>query len=164
MLIRDAKKGDIEKINKIYNQVVKSSNVTFDLEPFSIEKQHNWYKKHKKEGYPIIVAEVDNIVVGWASLSRWSDKKGYDYTAENSVYVDKADRGQGIGYKLLKKLIEKAKQKNIKNLIALITEGNQGSINLHKKFAYEKVGNLKKVGHKFNQYYDVEIYQLIVSE
>mgnify|MGYP000276435448 FL=1 len=86
MLIRDAKKEDIEKINKIYNQVVKSSNVTFDLEPFSIKKQHTWYKKHKKEGYPIIVAEVDNIVVGWASLSRWSDKKGYDYTAENSVY------------------------------------------------------------------------------
>lgn len=103
MLIRNANKDDIEKINKIYNQVVKSSNVTFDIKPFSIKKQLNWYKKHKKEGYPILVAEVDNIVVGWASLSRWSDKEGYKFTAENSVYVDKSYRGQGIGYKLLKK-------------------------------------------------------------
>ena len=164
MIIRDAQEKDIEKINKIYNKAVKDLTVNFDTEPLSLLEQTNWYQKHKDEGYPIIVAEKNEEVLGWASLSKWSEKEGYKYTVENSVYVESTNRNKGIGNKLLEKLIQKAKEKEFKNIIALITEGNEISITLHEKFGFKKVGTLHKVGYKFDQFIDVDLYQLRLDE
>lgn len=164
MIIRDAEEKDIEKINEIYNKAVKNLTVTFDTEPLSLTEQTKRYQKQKEEGYPIIVAENNGEVLGWASLSKWSEKEGYKYTVENSVYVEKDNRNKGIGKKLLEKLIQKAKEKEFKNIIALITEGNEVSIILHERYGFEKVGTLHKVGYKFDKFIDVDLFQLRLDE
>ena len=160
MEIRDAKEKDIEKINEIYNKAIKNLTVTFDTEPLSLEEQVMWYEKHKVEDYPIIVAEKNEEVLGWASLSKWSEKEGYKYTVKNSVYVDSENRNKGIGKKLLEKIISKARKRGFKNMIALITEGNEVSIILHERFGFEKVGTLNKAGYKFGKFIDVDLFQL----
>ncbi len=164
MIIRDAKEKDIEKINEIYNKAVKDLTVIFDTKPLSLTEQTKWYKNHQGEGYPIIVAEKNGEVLGWASLSIWSKKEGYRYTVENSVYVESEHRNKGIGKKLLEKLIEIAKEKEFKNIIALITEGNEVSIILHEKYGFEKVGTLNKVGYKFDKFIDVDLFQLRLDD
>lgn len=164
MIIRDAEEKDIEKINEIYNKAVKNLTVTFDTEPLTLAEQTKWYQKHKEEGYPIIVAENNGEVIGWASLSKWSEKEGYRYTVENSVYVEKDNRNKGIGKKLLEKLIQKARERKFKNIIALITEGNEVSIILHERYGFEKVGTLNKVGYKFDKFINVDLFQLRLSE
>jgi phosphinothricin acetyltransferase len=164
MEIRDAKEKDIEKINEIYNKAIKNLTVTFETGPLSLEEQAKWYKKHKEEDYPIIVAEKNEEVLGWASLSKWSEKEGYKYTVENSVYVDSKNRNKGIGKKLLEKLISKAHKREFKNIIALITEGNEVSIILHERFDFEKVGTLNKVGYKFDKFIDVDLFQLRLDD
>ncbi|MDZ7673443.1 MAG: N-acetyltransferase family protein [Halanaerobiales bacterium] len=160
--IRKANIKDIKAINDIYNTVVKNLNATMDIKPKPLEEQKLWFKEYKENKLSVIVAELNDKVVGWASLSKWSLKEGYKYTVEDSIYVDNKYQGKGIGTKLLEQLIKKAKENDYKNLIAQISEGNESSVKLHKNHGFEKIGTLKKVGYKFNRFHDISIYQLEV--
>jgi len=160
--IREANIEDIKAINDIYNTAVKNLNATMDIKPKPLKEQKTWFKDHKENNLAVIVAEIENKILGWASLSKWSHKEGYKYTVENSIYVDNNYREKGIGTKLLKQLIIEAKENNYKNLIAQIADGNERSVILHKKHGFKKVGTLKKIGYKFNRLHDISIYQLEV--
>src|SRR5437868_11136734 len=97
---RSATDADQQAIMEIYNEAVLNTTATFDTDQRTIEKQMEWFRKHKKN-HPVFVAEKEKQVVGWASLSPWSDRCAYDTTVEVSVYVHKGFRGKGIGKKLL---------------------------------------------------------------
>ena len=79
--IRPATNQDVSRITEIYNDAIINTTATFDTETKSIEEQSIWLAAHN-EKYPVIVAEENKLIVGWASLSRWSDRCAYDKTAE----------------------------------------------------------------------------------
>ena len=85
----------------IYNEVVLTTTATFDTEVKTGSERRPWFEAHG-ERHPILVAESDGGVVGWASLSRWSERPAYDDTAETSFYVKAEYRGRGIGRASLK--------------------------------------------------------------
>ncbi|MDI3312121.1 MAG: GNAT family N-acetyltransferase, partial [Thermoanaerobacterium sp.] len=70
--------------------------------------------------------------------------------------------GRGIGDKLIKKIIEHAKENEFHTIVARISEGNDVSIHLHEKYGFKIVGTLKELGYKFNRYLDIHILQLIL--
>ena len=155
--IRSAIASDQQAIMEIYNDAVANTTATFDTEPRSLQKQVEWFNKHKKN-HPVLVAEEDNKVIGWASLSPWSDRCAYDTTVEVSVYVDKNFRGKGIGSTLLE-----GKKLNNHTVLSRISEGNEISIHLHEKLGYRHIGVMKEVGFKFGKFLDVNMMQLIYS-
>ena len=158
--IRSATDSDQQAIMEIYNDAVLNTTATFDTDPRTIEKQMEWFRKHKKN-HPVLVAENDNVIIGWASLSPWSDRCAYDTTVEISIYVHKDFRGQGIGSKLLEIITLEGKKENNHTVISRISQGNETSIHLHEKFGYHHVGVMKEVGFKFGKFLDVYIMQLI---
>ena len=160
--IRAADIKDIKDITDIYNQAILQSNSTFDIEPKTIKDRKDWFKKHNKKN-PIIVAEKEKKIVGYASLSKWSDKKAYSDTVEISLYIKKEFQNQGIGTKLMSEIIKKGKQEKNHIIIALITQDNDISIKLHKKFGFKMVGLLKECGFKFNKKLNVYIMQKILN-
>ena len=84
--IRPATEEDQLEIMEIYNEAVENTTATFDTHNRSLEKQIEWYKKHKFN-HPVIVCEEEGSIKGWASLSPWSERKAYEGTVEVSVYV-----------------------------------------------------------------------------
>src|SRR6185436_9493888 len=130
--IRVATIDDQEAIMDIYNEAVANSTATFDTDPRTLEKQITWFKNHK-DIHPVLVGEFDGEIVGWASLSPWSDRCAYETTVEVSVYIHKDHRGKGIGSKLLKAVTDRGRTLKIHTVISRITEGNQISIHLHEK-------------------------------
>ena len=84
--IRPATEEDQLEIMEIYNDAVENTTATFDTEKRRLDKQLDWFNKHKSN-HPVIVGEENGIVKGWASLSPWSERKAYDGTVEVSVYV-----------------------------------------------------------------------------
>jgi L-amino acid N-acyltransferase YncA len=158
--IRPASNHDQQFILEIYNDAVLNTTATFETEPRTLEKQMEWFAKHKKN-HPVLVAEKENKVIGWASLSPWSDRCAYDTTVEVSVYIHKDFRGQGIGKKLLDIVTLEGKKVNNHTVISRITQGNEISIHIHEQFGYKHVGILKEVGFKFGQFLDVHIMQLV---
>jgi L-amino acid N-acyltransferase YncA len=158
--IRKATSEDLGAITGIYNEAILQTVATFDTEPKTIEKQQTWFANHDAK-HPVLVAEQDGLIVGWASLSKWSDRRGYSGTAEVSLYVEKAHRGRGIGNNLLKAIIQKGQKAGIHTVIAQIVEGNEPSINLFKHVGFKQVGVLKEVGCKFGKLLDVHVMQKI---
>lgn len=162
MKIRKAKINDLEAITIIYNYAIANTTATFDTKPKTIKSQEKWFLKHSNK-YPIIVAEDKKGVVGWASLSQWSDRCAYANTAEISVYVDKNNQGSGVGNQLIAGIIELAKKNKLHVIIARIAGENEVSVHLHKKYGFTNAGSLKEVGFKFNRYIDVRLMQLILE-
>lgn len=158
--IRPATEADQKIIMDIYNESVLNNTATFDTEPRSYEKQLDWFHNHKKN-HPVLVGEKDGKVVGWASLSPWSDRCAYDTTVEVSVYVHKDYRKQGIGSQLLKQITILGKELGNHTVISRITQGNEQSIHIHEKFGYTHVGVMKEVGFKFGKFLDVHMMQIV---
>jgi L-amino acid N-acyltransferase len=160
--IRRAKINDLKAITRIYNYAILSTAATFDTKLKTVESRKKWFYKHSGK-YPIIVVADERGVIGWASLSQWSDRCAYNNTAEISVYVDKKEQGQGIGNRLMARIIEFARKNKLHVVIARIAGENEISVHLHKKYGFIYVGSLKEVGYKFDRYIDVHLMQLILN-
>ena len=160
--IRRAVPEDVETITAIYNEAILTTTATFDTEPKTIAERLAWFNTHD-ERHPILVATVEGNVVGWASLTRWSDRPAYDDTAETSFYVKSEHRGQGIGRLLKEAIIEEARKLHFHTLIARVAEGSQESLHLNESAGFVYVGTMKEVGRKFGKLLDVHILQKMLS-
>lgn len=160
--IRRAELADAPAIAEIYNEAILTTTATFDTEPKSVDERAKWLQSHD-ERHPVLVAVVDGKVVGWASLTRWSERLAYDDAAETSFYVHSTYRGRGIGRKLKDALIDQARQLRYHTLVARISEGSGESIHLNESAGYVHVGTLKEVGRKFGKLLDVHIMQKILD-
>jgi L-amino acid N-acyltransferase len=156
--IRRAGYDDLPAITDIYNEAILTTTATFDTEPKSVEERTDWLQSHD-ERHPVLVAIVDEKVVGWASLSRWSDRRAYDDTAETTFYVKSRFRGQGVGRKLKDAIIEEARRLRFHTLIARVAEGSEASLHLNESAGFVLVGTLREVGRKFGRLLDVHILQ-----
>lgn len=163
LTFRPAVDSDLSAIREIYNEAVLNGTATFDTELRSEEKQLEWFRAHR-EPHPVLVADENGTVVGWASLSPWSDRKAYERTVEVSVYIHHSHRGKGIGSKLLELVTLEGEKCGNHTVLSRITQGNEISIHLHEKLGYEKVGVLKECGFKFGRYLDVMIMQKVFRQ
>lgn len=158
--IRPAVKKDLSAITEIYNDAVLNTTATFDIQPKSDSEQEEWFKRHTGK-YTVIVAVEGDIVVGWASLSPWSDRCAYCDTADVAVYIKDGFRGKGIGKKLIGKLLRKGNKNGFHTAIAKICSENQMSFNLFIKLGFKHIGTMKEVGYKFGKVLDVCLMQII---
>ncbi len=162
MHVRLARTGDAEAIRSIYNAEVTGSTATFDLVPRTPREQLGWLADHRGL-YPAVVAlGDDDVVLGFGSLSEYKDRPSYATTVENSVYVDTAHRGRGVGRALLMELVELAGQHGFHSMIARIGGDNQVSIGLHQACGFTMVGVEREVGRKFNRWLDVVVLQRLL--
>lgn len=160
--IRRAILEDQSEILAIYNEAVLNSTATFDTEPRSFEKQLEWFVSHKVN-HPVFVAIENNTIVGWASLSPYSDRCAYETTVEVSVYIHYEHRGKKIGSKLLDVITLEGGKVNNHTIISRITSDNLASIHIHEKLGYKHAGVLKEVGIKFGKKMDVLFMQYLFN-
>ena len=160
LTIRSAEPRDIDGITKIYNDAILKTVATFDTEPKTADEQRIWFAEHGPE-HPIIVAELDAAVVGWASLSEWSGRCAYSETAEVSLYVKEGFRGKGAGKKLLEAILEKGREAGLHTIVARIADGNDISVHLHESAGFGHIGVMREVGRKFGRLIDVYLMQKI---
>jgi len=155
VLIIAATKNDIPQILDIINHYIENDTCIYDLEPRSLKKQMEWFNNQMANNYPVLVAKINNQLIGFATYTQFRPKVGYKFCMEHSVYVAQNKKGNGAGKLLLQTLIEMAEQKNIHTLIGGVDANNQSSIEFHKKFGFEIVGRMNEVGFKFDRWLDL---------
>lgn len=160
IFIRPATENDQQAILDIYNEAVLNSNATFDTEPRTYDNQLIWFRRHK-QNHPVLIAEENQQVIGWASLSPWSDRCAYETTVEVSIYIHKDFRSKGIGMNLLKTITLEGKKTGNHTIISRITQGNDVSIHLHEKLGYRHIGVMQEVGFKFGKFQNVHMMQYL---
>src|SRR6202451_2302628 len=136
MRIRLAELADAEAIRSIYNVEVLESTNTFDMVPRTPAEQEAWILQHSgvhpalvaieppDPGLPGQIGANGEIGLGFGSLSAFRERSGYSATAENSVYVDRSQRGKGVGKALLAELLVLASAHGFHSLIARIAGHN----------------------------------------
>lgn len=150
LVIRNAEKTDIEKMNSIFNYAIENTNYNLRETKRPLDEAYEWFEKHKKENYPVIAAEINGKVVGWASLSHFREYSGYDCTAEVSVYISKEHRHKGIGIRLVSELERLAKR--FHQLIAVIVDNNTASISLHSRCGFIPMCTFRELAYKNGEY------------
>ncbi len=158
--LRKAQEKDVSAINEINNDAIKNSCSNWAWSERSFYDAMKWFNEHDSDKYCIFVSEDNGNVTGYGSLSPLRSKEGYWPVAENSVYVHKEYRGQGIGTALMEALIERAKHTGLWAVSAWIDSENLESIAMHKKFGFYITGELKSIGEKFGEKRSVTIMQL----
>jgi L-amino acid N-acyltransferase YncA len=141
---------------------VLHSTCTYQEEPEPCDGRRLWFSRHGDK-HPILVAEWDGQVLGWASLSAYHPRSTFRRIVENSVYADYQFHRHGIGSLLLKDLIARARSLGRRVIVAGIDGEQTASVALHNRLQFQKVGHVKQVGFKFGRWLDVIYMELILD-
>ncbi len=160
VLIRDAVEADLPAIRDIYNHAVEHTTAIWNEVLIDVDNRRVWLELRRAKGFPVLVAEKDGKVAGYASYGEWRAFDGYRHTVEHSVYVDKDLRGGGIGKQLMLDLIARAKAADMHVMIAAIEAENKASIALHERLGFRLVGIHREVGIKFGRWLDLAAMEL----
>jgi L-amino acid N-acyltransferase YncA len=152
---RLAERRDAEAVRAIYNLEVTESTATFDLVPRTLDEQVDWIAGHSGAHPAIVATGEGGEVVGFGSLSPFKERPAYATTVEDSVYVRRDRRGQGIGRLLLDELLRLAREHGFHSVMARIVGQHEASIALHRACGFELVGAEREVGRKFGRWLDV---------
>ncbi|WP_338707106.1 N-acetyltransferase family protein [Paenibacillus amylolyticus] len=147
MLIRPATVKDAYTLASIYNQAIEERNATFETEPRKIQDREQWIL-NQGERYPILVAELNDLVRGFG---------------EFSVYIDRQSRGQGAGRRLLEELILECKNIGYWKLVSRIFDFNVASRTLCKRCFFREVGMYEKHGQLDGQWMNCVIVEKIMD-
>ncbi|WP_156367797.1 GNAT family N-acetyltransferase [Brevundimonas sp. Leaf363] len=160
VVIRDVEPGDMARIAAIYAESVENGLGTFELDPPDEAEMVTRFAAVAASGLPRLVAEIDGQIAGYAYAGVFRPRRGYRYTVEDSVYIDPAFRGRGVGRALLSALIERCEALGLRQMLAVIGDSaNAGSVALHAACGFEPCGVLNSVGWKHNDWRDVVLMQ-----
>lgn len=163
LTIRPAALDDLEAINRIHNPEIVHGTATWDVEPWTIEQRREWFAGHDAMT-PVLVAEHEGEVAGFAYVTLVSQKRGWRFSREDTIYIDERYRGRGVGDRLLAALLEVLRDLGVRLVIASITSTNQASIRLHAKYGFEVMGEMKFAGYKFGQWHNTTYMQVDLGE
>lgn len=158
--IRASEEGDITAITAIYAHHVLHGTGTFEIDPPSCQDLAQRRADVLARGLPYLVAEDAGRIVGFAYCNWFKPRPAYRYSAEDSIYVADAARGQGLGRLLLDALTTQAQAAGVRKLLAVIGDSaNAGSIAVHRAAGFTDVGVMRSVGWKFGAWRDIVLME-----
>ena len=158
--IRHGVAADLDAVNTIYNHYVLHTPVTFDIDPWSLERRNEWFRGFDTTGrHQLFVAEDASKVIGFAYSGQFRVRAAYDTSVETTVYLAEESQGHGIGRALYEALFESLRAEDVHRVYAGITLPNPASIALHRALGFEPVGTFHEAGRKFDSYWDVQWFE-----
>lgn len=143
---RLARKSDLPSIVSVYNEAIRAGFQTADMNEISWADKLDWFQDHQTNNYALCVLELNHEVVGWLSLSPYRKGRGaLSSNAEISYYLSNEFQSVGLGSYMMEKGILLAKEKGLKNLIAILLGANNASIRLLEKFNFKEWGRMPQI-------------------
>jgi phosphinothricin acetyltransferase len=162
--VRPATEQDLDAINTIYNHYVGVAHYTFDLEPMTGEARREWFTHYGGTGrHRLLVALSEAGVIGYASSSKFRDKRAYETSVETSIYIAPEAIGRGAGSRLYEELFRSLEGEDVHRAYAGIALPNPASVALHERFGFKQVARFTEQGRKFGRYWDVAWFEKAVG-
>ena len=157
MHVREMQATDADAVAAIYNEGIRGRGATFQTRERTAGDVRGWVDEAAR--WPVLVAEQDGAVVGWARASRYSDFEKYDGVGELGIYVTASARGAGVGRQLVDALAEIARERGFWKLIAKVFPQNEASIALLRGCGYREVGVHLRHGQLDGEWRDVMLLE-----
>jgi len=163
--LRAADRSDVAAIAGIYGHHVLHGLASFELDAPSPDEMLRRFEAITAAGYPYFVATEGDRVLGYAYASAFRTRPAYRYTVEDSVYIDPAAAGRGIGRRLLLALIEACTQAQFRQMIAVIGDSaNHASIGLHRACGFDRMNVFVATGFKHGRWVDTVFMQRALGD
>lgn len=160
LLVRDSREADLPSIRDLYAREVLQGLASFEEVPPALEVMAARRQSVLDLGLPHLAAELNGGLVGFSYAAPYRPRPAYRHTVENSVYVAPGQRGRGVGRALLTALIERCEAGPWRQMVAVVGDsGNAGSIGLHARLGFRRVGTLQDVGFKLGRFVDTVLMQ-----
>jgi phosphinothricin acetyltransferase len=157
--IRRADPGDAERIATIYNEGIAERQATFETRPRGTAEVAGWTVR-----WPVIVAEAEGRIVGFAKIGPYSERDVYAGIGEHGVYVAGDARRLGVGKALLEALAVVAQETGHYKLTSRIFATNAASIALHEAAGFTIVGVQRHHGQLEGIWRDCVLVERLLGE
>jgi len=158
MITRPVEERDYARCLEIYNWYIQNSTATLEFDPLTLE-QFAARIERIRQGYPYYVCEDDGAVIGYCYLDPFGVRKGYRYTCDLAIYVDRSRRKTGAGRILLDTVLAAGKAQGLRDVIAVITDENEASLAFHTRMGFREAGHMVGVADKFGRRFGVVYMQ-----
>ena len=133
---------DLPELVPVYNSIIEEELYFIRNEGLpNVETAQEWYREQVKVGMMFIVVRVNNELIGGASIEPREGKASH--VGYFGIYLKKEFRNLGIGTRLIRKIIEVARQKNFEIIQLYVFASNEQAIHTYKKFGFQEVGRIK---------------------
>ena len=130
--IRQSQKEDMPKVLEFIQELATYEKAPDEMVNTVEDLEKNGFGDNKV--FDCIVAEVENIVVGFALYyTGYSTWKGRTLYLEDFL-VSEDYRGKGIGKLLFNQVILEAKKRNVKRMDWQVIDWNEPAINFYNKY------------------------------
>jgi L-amino acid N-acyltransferase YncA len=155
LIVRPSDDDDVATIAAIYRHHVLHGVASFEEMPPRAEEMARRRADVLSRGFPYLVAERAGRVVGYCYAGPYRARVGYRFTVEDSIYLDPAEVGRGIGRALLTRVIEQVSGQGYRQMIAVIGGSETlPSIRLHAALGFAQIGIFPGIGFKFGRWVD----------
>ena len=163
MDVREAHEADLPAILAIYNHAIINTTAVFAYRPHTLAMRREWLREKQAAGLPVLVAVLDDDVVGFATYGPFRQWPAYKYTIEHSVHVAERAWRRGVGRALMTALLADARRRDYHAVIGGVGAENVASLRLHESLGFVEVAHFREVGYKFGRWLDLKFLQLLLA-
>lgn len=161
MAIRAATVADADALARIYNEGIRGRGATFETRERTVDDILKWFDDPR---FPILVAEDDGRVVGWAAASSYRARECYAGIAEYSIYVANSHHGRGVGHTLMPAFLEACRQAGFWKVLSRLFPENTASRKLCARHGFREVGIYERHATLEGVWRDVVIVERRLAE
>jgi phosphinothricin acetyltransferase len=143
---------DAERVLAIYQAGLDSGHASFETVAPTWER---FAAAHLAEHRLVAEDPATGQVVGWAAVTRISERCVYAGVVEHSVYVDPDHQGRGVGRALLEALVASTEAGGVWTIQSGIFPENAASLALHDRLGFRVVGTRERIGRHHGRWRDV---------
>lgn len=160
--IREVTEEDAEALSAIYRPYVEETGITFEYVPPDAEEFRRRIQ-HTKEKYPYLAACDEGKIIGYAYAGTFIGRSASDWNVELSIYMDRNEKGRGVGRMLYEALEEELRKMGVINLYSAIAcpSGepddflDNGSRDFHEHLGFHETAHFRKCGFKTGRWVDL---------
>lgn len=160
-MIRPITSNDAAAVAAIYNHYIANTIITFEENVVSPAEMNERIAQVTRS-HPWLVDEEDGEIRGYAYASTWRARASYRHSTESTIYMAPAHSGRGFGSALYGELLALLERAGMHCIVGVIALPNPGSVALHEKLGFRKVGHLDQIGRKFDTWIDVGYWQRVL--
>jgi len=161
--VRPGEMRDAAEIACIYLQATQDHLATFENFLGTPEERARWLNEHSAR-YPLLVAELNGRVLGWASLGTYHARPRIDGIAELLIYIYRDYRRHGVGRELMRAIQSLARAQGHFKLIGRFLAHNDAGRMLCRQTGWREVGVHQKHTQLEGLWHDVVLVEYLIPE
>lgn len=153
---------DIALITNIYNQGIEDRVATLETSLKSVDEMKDWMTNRSDKHKVLIIEDCNGAVKGWASINTFNSRCCYSGVADISIYIEREERGKGLGKTLLNYLVKVAQEQGFHKLVLSTFEFNEAGKRLYRSVGFREVGTYINQGTLDGKFVNVTIMEKLL--